>query len=531
MTHSSIARFAAALLAPFVIASCGSGGVSGPVPVNDPSRITILPDTAILYSGLATTFTISGGTGAYIVSSSNQSVVAASGPIARTTLTVIPANVTVDTAVTLTVRDTGTTPLATASLTVRPGTVANDISIIPSSTQGGDCAPALCSGGDAVVTATISQGGNPLPARGVRLDVVSGDFRFITSPPDQAEVLSTSTTVISDQNGAIHARIRAVPGAANQTAIVQVTDLGTSAFRRAPFQIAQATGSSPGFFVTPEAITFTGPNDQACASGGRADVFIFGGTPPYTVGNAGSAFGVSQNVVATSGGSFYVVPNGVCVDPGLPITVVDAGGRTTSVTVSNVRGDLAIPELLVSPNLVTLSDCTSQATVSVAGGTGTFTVTTGSGAIFANPNINQRLFSIGRVPNTPATTPVLVGVSSGNRSATVTVNLEGEALTTRCDLSGLRVTPSSVTLASCGPVTLTISGGSAPYSVRSDNSSVSVSPTTTSSVFTIQRTPLSGSFTPPGTVTVTDNAGNSRAIPVSATGNATDPNTGIGACP
>jgi hypothetical protein len=522
------ARIVAALVAPFVIASCGSGAV-GPPPVNDPSRITILPASAILFSGIPTTFTISGGTGFYIVGSSNQSVVAASGPIPGSTLTVIPANVLAETEVTLTVRDTGTTAPVNANLTVRPGTVANDISVIPTSTQGGTCAPAVCSGGDAIVTATISQGGNPLPARGVRLDVVSGDFRFITSPPNQPEVLETSTTVITDQNGAIHARIRVLPGAPNQTALVQVTDLGTQAFRRAPFQIAQATGSSPGFFATPESITFTGPNDQSCAIGGRADVFVFGGTPPYSVGGSGSAFGISNNVVATSGGSFYVVPNGTCVDPGLPITIADAAGRTTSVTVSNVLGELTVPELLLSPGIVTLSDCSTQAMVSVAGGTGNFTVTSGSGALFVSGNPGQRLFTVGRVPNTPATTPLQVGVASGNRSATVTVNLTGDALNTNCDNTGLRATPSAVTLASCGPVDVTITGGSPPYAVRSDNSSVTAALAPGFSNFVrIQRTPLSQSFVPPASVTVTDNngLGNSRVIPVQGTGSAAGSGTG-----
>ncbi len=527
-------RLATALIAPFILASCGSGGVSGPVPVNDPTRITILPSTAILYSGLATTFTVSGGTGSYIVSSSNQAVVPVSGTLDRTTFTLVPANVTVDTSVTLTVRDTGTAPVATASLTVRPGTVANDITVIPSTNQGGNCAPAVCSGGDAVLTATISQGGNPLPARGVRLDVISGDFRFITSPPNLAEVLEATTTVVTDQNGAVHARLRALPGAVNQTAIVQVTDLGTNAFRRATFQIAQSTGSSPGFFTVPDSVAFTGPNDQTCAStSARADVYIFGGTPPYTVGNGGSAFGVSQNVVSQSGGSFYVVPNGTC-SSGVAIPVMDASGRTAIVTASNALGTLAVPELQLSPNVVTLSDCSAQASVSVAGGTGSFTVTSGSGALVASPNINNRIITISRVPNTTATTPVNIGVSSGNKSSSVTVNLTDEALNTRCDGTGLRVTPTSVTLAGCTPgVTVAVNGGVPPYVIRSDNSSVSVTPATLAApgTFTIQRAPGSNSFTPPGAVTVIDNngLGNSRTIPISGTG--TGPGSGTGTCP
>jgi len=527
------ARLALALVLAMLAAAC-SGAVSGPTPVNDPNRITILPETAILYSGMATTFTINGGTGSYFLSSSNQAVVHVSGSLTGNTLTVIPANVVEETTVTLTVRDSATAPLATATLTVRPGTVANDIVIIPTETQGGSCAPAVCSGGDALVFATISQGGNPLPARGVRLDVVSGDFRFITSPPGFPEILETSRVVVTDQAGGVHARIRVLPGAPNQTGILQVTDLGTNAFRRATFIIAQATGSSPGFFTVPAEVAFSGPNTLSCASGIRADVNIFGGLPPYTIGNGGSAFGISQNIVTASGGSFYIVANGTCVDD-FPIAVVDSAGRTTIVNVSNVRGTFAVPDLVVSPEEVTLTDCTQPASVTVAGGTGTFTVSSGSGALFVGQNPSQRLINISRAPGTPATTPLSVGVASGDKTATITVHLAGDALTTRCDgAQNIRLTPSTVTLASCGPgVMVAITGGTPNYHVRSDNSSVTVIPDNVgppNSVFEVRRTPGSASFDT-GTVFVTDSNGTGlvRTLPVTGTG--AGPGSGTGLCP
>lgn len=482
------------------VVSC-SGGVSGPPPVNDPNRITILPDTATLYSGLPTTFTISGGTGAYIVSSSNQAVVAASGPVDRNTLLVVPANVVVDTAVTLTIRDTGTAPVATASLTVRPGTVSNDITVTPTATQGGGCAPAVCSGGDAIVSTTISQGGNPLPARGVRLEVVSGDFRFITSPPGFPEVLAASTTVVTDQAGGVHARIRVLPGAPNQTAVLQVTDLGTNAFRRATFTIAQATGSSPGFFAVPDTVTFTGPNNLSCAQGTRADIFIFGGLPPYNIGNGGTAFSVSQNAVSSSGGSFYVVANGICAE-NVPIPIVDAAGRTTTVTVSNVLGLNAVPALVVSPDTVTLSDCNASATVTVAGGIpNNFTVSSTSGAIIASSNPGAGVITITRAPNSTGTSPLLVGVASGDKVATITVNLTGDALNTRCDGS-LSVRPSTVSLAGCGFADVLVSGGTGPYTAISNSSALEiVPPNPSASIIRIQR--ITGSTAPAEPVTVT----------------------------
>jgi hypothetical protein len=524
---AGLARLGVIAVAAFA-AACTSN-VSGPTPVNDPARVTIQPDIAVLYSGMQTTFTVSGGTGTYSISSSNQAVVQVPAFLNGRTFTVTPANVLADTAVTISIRDSSTAPVATATLTVRPGTVANDIQVTPTSTQGGSCAPAVCSGGDALVFATLSQGGTPLAARGVRLDVVSGEYRFIVSQPGQPEQLSTTTTVVSDQAGGVHARIRVLPGAANQTAMLQVTDLGTNAFRRATFTIAQATGSSPGFFAIPDEFTFTGPNNLSCAVGARQDVSIFGGSPPYTIGNGGNAFGVSQGVVQQSGGSFYVVANGVCAE-NIPIPIVDSAGRTTTVTATNERGTDAVPPLVVSPSTVSISDCFATATVAVTGGIqNSFTVSNGSAGIQISQNPSTGVIGISRTPNFSVTSPVLVGVASGGQVATITVNVTGEALNTRCDGSSLRLTPSSVTLASCGPVNVAVSGGSAPYSARADNSSIAtVAPTTPGATFAVQRTPGSASFDG-GTVTVTDNSGSVRILQVSASGSG--PGSGAGACP
>src|SRR5688572_15021775 len=83
-----------------VLAACSSN-VSGPTPVEDPNRVTIQPETAVLYSGLETTFTVSGGTGTYSITSSNQSIVQAPSFLNGRTSSVTPANVIAHTAVTV----------------------------------------------------------------------------------------------------------------------------------------------------------------------------------------------------------------------------------------------------------------------------------------------------------------------------------------------------------------------------------------------------------------------------------------------
>ncbi|MEP7069239.1 MAG: hypothetical protein ABI789_08365 [Usitatibacter sp.] len=516
-------RFASLALALFSIAaltSCGSGAVSGSAPVNDPARITILPAIATAFSGLPTTFVISGGTGSYIVSSSNQSIVQVSGSLNGNTLTIIPNPVIADTLVTLTVRDTGTTPTVSASVTVRPGTVSNDITITPSSTQGTGCAPAICSGGDAEVSATISQGGVPLAARGVRFDAVSGDFAFVTSVAGATETLAGSIVVVTDETGKARARIRVRADAPNQTALLQVTDLGAGAFQRASFLIAQATGTSPGFFVSPSSATFQGSRADQCATTGiSATFFVFGGIPPYSVSNTSSAFFVSPVIVSSSGGSFSVTPNGTCVDA-FPIIVRDVSGRTTTVTVSNIRGTQPVPALVVGPSTVNLNSCTAVASVTASGGTGNYVASVGSGSVVQVAHTGST-FSFQRTASTATPGPITISISDGIDTVPVTVTLSGNGAGV-CPTPGFAVSSNSVVLNDCaGAVQVILSGGSGTYNATSDSTRVTA--TVSGSILSIMRTAATGPFAS-GIVTATDGF---SPIQITVRGD----NAGSNACP
>ncbi len=520
-----LGRALGVILAAWIVASCSSS-VSGPAPVTDPNRITILPAEATLYSGLPTTFVINGGTGSYIVSSNNQAVIQVSGPV-RSPLVIVPNPVLVDTPVTLTVRDTGTTPVATATLTVRPGTVHNDVSVTPSATQGGTCDPAVCSGGDAEVRATLSQGGLPLPARGVRFEVISGDFRFITSAAGAPETLGLSVDTITDERGEARARIRATANAANQTAILQVTDLGTGAFQRTSFLIAQATDTSPGFFVTPTSVTFVGPREDQCLSGGRTEHFIFGGVAPYVISNtAPQAFSVNRQVVSASGGSFTVTSGGVCVaEPGLPIVVTDAAGRTVSVLAANIPGTEPVPALVAAPEEISLSSCTSIARITVAGGTGRYTASPGSGSLLVqHPSTSE--FTVQRLTNSAATTgSVMVGISDGQSTVTVTVSLIGEALGS-CPPPSIVPAGTTVTLSDCATAQEVVLSGTPPFTATPHDSGIVTDIVSSGTPVTyrlrVQRRSGSASFTNT-TVDLRDAGTAAGTVTVTATGAGTDP--------
>lgn len=524
MTHA-LGLFARAFISILVLSgviSC-SGAVGGSAPVNDPTRITILPSTATMFAGTSTTFVISGGTGSYIVTSSNQGVVPISGSITGNALVVTPNPVGVDTPVTLTVRDTGTTPLATAELTVRPGTVSNEITITPSSTQGLNCSSAVCSGGDAEVSVTLSQGGLPLVGRTVRFDAITGDFRFVTSSSSSPiEILETTVTVVSDATGRARARLRALPSASNQTALLQITDTATGAFQRASFVISQATGTSPGFFASPSSVTFQGRREEECAGTDlSAMIYVFGGTPPYFIGNTISTLIVRPEVVSANGASFTVTPTGGCIGtPGAPVTIRDSAGRTTTVSIANIPGTVAIPALSASPSTINLSSCDASANIQVAGGrSSTYFVASGSDALVAvisGGTVTVRR----RSPSGPAAATGSIGISDGTSVVNVSVVLSGAALGA-CPSAGLALSSNAVRLNDCSSAAqVTVSGGTGTYTASSDNGSVTAS--VNGSVVSIRRTTNSAAFTS-STVTVSD--GNS-SLPITVTGNG----AGAGVC-
>lgn len=415
-----------------ILASC-SGAVSAPpVPVT-PGPLLITPAQSALFSELPTTFTLSGGTAPYFVTSSDQATVPVIGTVTGTSFIVVPNPVAADTSVTLTVQDSGTATPVTAALTVRPRTISSVVTITPSASQPAACGTAVCAGGDAEVATTLVLNGVPLAGRSVRFDVVSGDVRVITSAPGTPESLGLSTTTTTDSAGSARIRIRALQDAGSQTALLQITDISSGFTQRASVTIAPS--SAAPLNAQPDTITFRSVVAGRCADEPlRADVIVFGGRPPYQISQPGT-FDVSPSVVARSGERFTVAAIGQCT-PGSLIAVVDSAGNTVSVNVISespaVISAPTPPAFVASPEAVTLDSCDSRATIVLAGGNGASTYFGHSGHSAVTVSVD-RLASIGtiqRTPGSPATTvtPVIVSFSDGSTTDEVTVNLTVAAL-------------------------------------------------------------------------------------------------------
>lgn len=415
-----ILAFGAAAL----LSACGSGAVSGPPAAVAPLAVT--PSTATLYSELPTSFTLTGGTAPYFVTSSDQATVPIIGTVQSTTFTVVPNPVVAETPVTLIVSDSASAAPATVTLTVRPRTVSNTVTITPSSTQPTACGSAICAGGDAEVRVELKQAGLPLRNRMVRFDVVSGDFRIITSAAGAPESLSLSGTTATDDSGTARMRIRVLADAPAQTGLIQITDIGSGFSQRASLTVAPSS-SSP-LNAQPDEISFIGRDSDTCATGVQADVIVFGGRPPYSITQPGT-FAITPTVLNRTGDRFTVTATGQCTG-GSSIAIVDSASSTVTVTASNTVAATTVnpPALVVSPQIVTLSDCTVQASVALAGGLGAgrYIAASGSTAVIADVPNNGSVGFISRRPGSAAiATPVQVGFSDGRSTAQVTVEFDG----------------------------------------------------------------------------------------------------------
>jgi hypothetical protein len=428
------------LLACAFVAGCG-GSVSGaPSTPTSAGPLAITPSVAILYSDLPTTFVITGGSGVFTVVSSDQNIVPVAGPLTGNTFTVAPGQVAADTQVTLTVRDNAGSLPATATLTVKPRTINNSVTVTPSSSQAASCGTAVCSGGDAQVSATLSQAGVPLTNRSVRFDVVSGDIGIITSAPGDPEQTALTVTTASDSTGTARIRIRVSATAASQTALLRITDISSGFTQTTAVTIAPSTNAALN--AQPDTIRFTGPNSTTCSLNGTANVIVFGGLPPYQLTQA-AGYVISPLTIPTSGGQFQITATGQCsqtqtngttvIPIGSPIAIVDAAGATKTVTVFNTPAP-ATPTsntpLSVQPTSVTLDSCLVVATVALVGGSaanGYFAAFPNSlnVSVSGNSATIQRVLVPGANSGDMLTSPINIAFSDGATSVPVTVNLVG----------------------------------------------------------------------------------------------------------
>jgi hypothetical protein len=446
----------AALAGLIGLSGCG-GGSGAPNNVFDtPGALTLLPNPMTLYSGTPATVTIAGGQPPYTIISSDQSALPVQFNVTGSTVTVLPNTVNAATAVTFTARD-ARGDSAQSAITINPAPFINSLKLkadgyvdtCPNPT--GSANPTdevvstfICSGQTGSIAVDLRNVvGGGLAGRLVRFDIVQGAFQIFTELPGQTPTFALTYTVPTDQNGTAVARIRAIPGASHQTAIVQATDVSTGAFVRGTFVIVSVSGANTAdLLVLPDTVTITGADNQTCSSGVATTFYIFGGQPPYTIVNTFPQFVlIAPTTVLTSGAGFTVTTNGSCVDP-VQIPVTDSAGHTVSVELTNEPGD-SPPPTLSSPNPITVT----PSPIPLLGcGASTNVVATGGGTVSTTGNTRTV---------TPATT-FLVGVNRPDILTALPADPAAGAPITLTRVNGVDVNATTATTAN---VSLFVSDG------------------------------------------------------------------------
>jgi hypothetical protein len=427
-----LARRLTATLALFslvILVAC-SGGVSGPAATTEGAPLAISPTTATVFSDVPVQFVVTGGTAPYFITTSNGTALPVpSAPFNYNTLVLVPGEVGLDTAATLSATDAKNSTTVSSTVTVRPRTVSNVVTVTPTAPCNGSNT-SVCPGGDALVRVVLSQNGLPLAGRTVSFTVASGAISIVSSV-NGVDTLSNTGTAVTDANGAATIRVQANSSAAAQTALIDVTDVATGYTVRVAVQIGAAANAALN--AQPTTIAFQGTAPNTCASGTSADVIVFGGKAPYSISNPG-VFTVSPTLVTSNPGRFTVTATGQC-SAGTPIAIVDANGASVTVNATNTLSAVQptpTPAFTVAPITVSLGSCNDVANVALTGGTGNYFAASGSGALLADAGFDNSGNSVGFIRRAPKTDaggpgPLSVAFSDGQSSRTVTVNLTGTA--------------------------------------------------------------------------------------------------------
>jgi len=327
------------------------------------SALVVTPTTLNIYSGASSRIVINSGVGPFQVFSTDAAVLPVTQAVSGNAITLNASTVSVDTVVTLTVRDAAA-QTATITVTVKPSPVLGVITVTPTSntTCGGAVAntldrAAICSGESGVASITVRSALSVLSGRQVRFEVVTGAFNFVVDP--SGAVLAKSITVVTDQNGKADVVIRTDAGVPSQAALIRATDLTSGNRVDGAFTIVQATSGAATLSVVPPSFTGGGGFVQQCLSI-SGDYVIYGGTAPYTVTsglpNAGIlTSGTSSGqviTVSTQGGTFRFTSNPVadgCANFTVPLTIADATGRVTTANFTVTAGTTARVAAVLSP--------------------------------------------------------------------------------------------------------------------------------------------------------------------------------------
>lgn len=371
----TVAFVAAAAL---VLSSCGGGGATSSP--NSTGALQLTPGTASIYAGVPYTLNISGGLPPYLVTSSEPTLVELNFTTSDHAFTFVARNPgVVDVGL-----DPNEVPRRTVNIQVRDSagtSISNAYNILQNFFTGyraaysstcaasGTNVPQACSGTDTIVNMAPVSNGALYGNREFEFRKTRGDFQWVVENPQTVPQLVDTLRVRTDHEGKSFARMRVTAAAPTQIATFTVTDVATGATTSYSVTIVQQPVVDV-VSLLPDTVTFTGTLSTRCGYG-TADVFVFGGTPPYTV-TPNSGLAVSPTTVDASGGRFAVTaPNSPTPCPtGSAVIVTDSRGAVGRLTVDIQAGSGTPTALTVVPNTIASLACGTSTTVTALSGVG-----------------------------------------------------------------------------------------------------------------------------------------------------------------
>lgn len=461
-------------------ATIGSAAAINPLYMTAPSAVTV-------GVGKSSAYTIGGGTAPYTVSSSNTDV--ATATVSGTTLNI--AGVIAGT-VQISVFDVTGRSVST-SATVSNGTVATSLYVAapsaitlavgaaPSYVVGGGTAPYDVSSSDTGV-ATASVTGTRLTITGVaagkaqvsvfdktgatmQISVTVGSggaaTLYITAPATINSSPGTASTFSIGGGAAPYIVSTSNPGVA--TAGVSGSTLTITGLTAGTAQISvfDAAGKSVSTSVTVgsgvTALFSTAPGAVTTAAGTTLNYAVSGGTAPYAIASSNPA--VAGATVDSDGAHFTISALTV---GSAQISVLDAAGASVKVSVTVGGSGLALST--TAPSSITIAVGGAPVSYTISGGTAPYSVTSSNASVAATTGSSGAALVINGVAGGVATVLVHDAV---NATVSLSVNVgSSNALFTTA--------PGAVTLTVGTAPTYSVSGGTAPYTVASSNTSAAV---------------------------------------------------------
>ncbi|MEB0031459.1 hypothetical protein QN372_11935 [Undibacterium sp. RTI2.1] len=498
-----------------ITVTVGNVGVVPPLFTTAPSAIT-------LASNAVTAFTIGGGTGPYLASSSSASVATASvngttltinGLLAGTAKIVVSDNVGASVSITVTVGNIGPiTPLFTTA----PSTIVVGISATSTFTVGGGTPPYLASSSNSsVLSASLT--GTTLNLKGllagtatvlvtdatgtpVSIAVTVGSsvpsiplFTSAVSTISLATNSSSSFTIgggtapylvsssnVAVANAAISGTNLTINGFSSGTAKIVVSDTAG-----ATVTITVTVGSS-GATVP---LFTTAASDIVISANGTSNFTIGGGLGPYLVSSS------APSVVSASVSGSALTINGLIAGTS-KVVVTDANGSVATINVSVTSTTQPLVTTAASDIVVAIN---SSSTYAISGGLAPYFASSSNTSVV--------------VPSVNGSTLVINGLLAGTGKVSIR---DSSGLTISINVSvgkGVPVTlftsaPSIITIGQGASPNYTIGGGTAPYTAGSSNVAVAT--------VTLAGSSLVINGVAPGTanIVVTDNVGATVTIVV-----------------